>query len=337
MFWSFLRFKRWIAVSSGRAYNKKSLECGLSKDEWRDENSLLHRDDGPAAIMHTGDEKWFQHGKLHRDNGPAKISRRSLPGWYVEKWFQYGQVHRDDGPAVVMTDGTTKWYSHGHLHREDGPAIERASGVNEWWVRGRLHRDDGPAIESDHESQWYLKGRLHRVGGPAVSYSFKADEANRRYYYSPNIPHVRGINEWWNKGELHRVDGPALEREDGTQKWYLRGRLHRNNGPAVTHPNGSREWWQNDRLHREDGPAIEVALGHCLLYKKSDNSAQRYFQQKIIQSSVEVAMEELQQHHQNYGRHEQQEWWVLGKKYTEQEFLDWQRKEAIFRKSRNQK
>lgn len=289
------------------ADNQKAPEHVPFRDVWYDENGLLHRDDGPAVIMHGAGEKWFRHGKLHRD----------------------------DGPAVVMEDGTKKYYKEGYLHREGGPAIERVSGVKEWWAHGRLHREDGPAVESDHESQWYLKGRLHRVDGPAVFCSFKVDNTERRYYYSPNLPDVRGINEWWYKSKLHCLDGPALEREDGTQKWYFHGRLHRNNGPAVTHPNGSREWWRNDRLHREDGPAIEVVLGHCLLYKKGGNSAQGSFQQKIIQSSVEIAIEELRPHHQKYEKREQQEWWVRGKKYSEQEFSDWQRKEAIFRKSRN--
>lgn len=44
--------------------------------EWRDEDNLLHRIDGPAFINRYGDEQWEYHGKMHRIDGPAVIWRR---------------------------------------------------------------------------------------------------------------------------------------------------------------------------------------------------------------------------------------------------------------------
>jgi len=33
--------------------------------EYRDENGLLHRDDGPAKIYMSGDEEWFIKGRKY--------------------------------------------------------------------------------------------------------------------------------------------------------------------------------------------------------------------------------------------------------------------------------
>ncbi len=54
--------------------------------EYHDENSELHRVDGPA-IEHVDRTKyWFQNGKRHRENGPAiEYPNGDKSWWYHSK------------------------------------------------------------------------------------------------------------------------------------------------------------------------------------------------------------------------------------------------------------
>jgi hypothetical protein len=74
-------------------------------EEYKDENGLYHREDGPA--------------------------REDANGYKV--WYWHGQFHRQDGPAIEYINGNKVWYWHGHYHREDGPAIEYADGTKYWF------------------------------------------------------------------------------------------------------------------------------------------------------------------------------------------------------------
>jgi hypothetical protein len=77
--------------------------------------TVLHREDGPAAVYANGDKEWHLNGERHRE----------------------------DGPAVEDTDGYKEWYIHGKLHREDGPAIEHSNGYKDWYIHGKRVREDG--------------------------------------------------------------------------------------------------------------------------------------------------------------------------------------------------
>lgn len=51
---------------------------------WRDEDGLLHREDGPAIIMQNGTKYWYCRGYLHREDGPAIINVfGEPPQWYL--------------------------------------------------------------------------------------------------------------------------------------------------------------------------------------------------------------------------------------------------------------
>jgi hypothetical protein len=52
--------------------------------EWRDDEGLLHRDDGPARVYPGGREEWFRHGRLHREDGPAVVHANGSVKYYVD-------------------------------------------------------------------------------------------------------------------------------------------------------------------------------------------------------------------------------------------------------------
>ena len=58
--------------------------------EYRNEQGLFHREDGPAIEYTDGAKEWQQYGKLHRLDGPAidydiKIRMCYIYGVYIKK------------------------------------------------------------------------------------------------------------------------------------------------------------------------------------------------------------------------------------------------------------
>jgi hypothetical protein len=57
--------------------------------------TILHREDGPAAVYSNGDKAWYIHGKRHREDGPAQIFSDGKLKWWLngilftkERWFE---------------------------------------------------------------------------------------------------------------------------------------------------------------------------------------------------------------------------------------------------------
>lgn len=129
-------------------------------------NGLVHREDGPAAIVHDANGNairtaYYQNGRLHRDpkDGPACVVARCDKNENLTVW-EYasdGKLHREDGPAVILSipeSGQTTmelYYRDNVLHRDDGPAItfydcEGVKTGEHWYSNGVLHRDADPAM-----------------------------------------------------------------------------------------------------------------------------------------------------------------------------------------------
>ena len=47
----------------------------------------IHREDGPAIILHTGTEIWCFDGEYHRLDGPAYIWVNSTPEWWFNGYY----------------------------------------------------------------------------------------------------------------------------------------------------------------------------------------------------------------------------------------------------------
>jgi hypothetical protein len=70
-------------------------------------DGLLHREDGPAVEMNSGEWEWLFHGIWHRVGGPAIKSGLAF------YWYDRGKIHRANGPAVEWHDGRSNWYYRG--------------------------------------------------------------------------------------------------------------------------------------------------------------------------------------------------------------------------------
>ena len=104
----------------------------LSEKEWLSfDDSLLHREDGPACEFAGGRKVWYQNGEYHRENGPAYEWADG-----TKEWYQNGKRHRVDGPAREWVDGSKEWFQNGERHRVHGPACEWADGKKEYWLNG---------------------------------------------------------------------------------------------------------------------------------------------------------------------------------------------------------
>ena len=75
--------------------------------------------------------EWYFNNKLHRENGPAVELTSGDKYWYIN-----GKQHRENGPAIEYKDGSKVWYKNGKCHREDGPAVELINGIAYWWLNG---------------------------------------------------------------------------------------------------------------------------------------------------------------------------------------------------------
>ena len=86
------------------------------------EQTIYHREDGPAIEYADGDKSWYINGKLHREDGPAIENASGTKLWYIN-----GKLHREDGPAVILFNGKKEYY----FNDEDYPEIE----TDEDWIK----------------------------------------------------------------------------------------------------------------------------------------------------------------------------------------------------------
>jgi hypothetical protein len=82
-----------------------------------------------CEINEYGTTRWYnKQGQLHRLDGPAVILDSGQKEWYVNDLR-----HREDGPAIEYPEGSKEWWLNGKRHRLDGPAVEWSDG---WFING---------------------------------------------------------------------------------------------------------------------------------------------------------------------------------------------------------
>lgn len=69
---------------------------------------------------------------FHREDGPAV---EYIDG--TNLYYKFGKLHREDGPAIEHPDGTKEYYIAGIRHRLDGHAIEYSDGTGVYILRGK--------------------------------------------------------------------------------------------------------------------------------------------------------------------------------------------------------
>jgi hypothetical protein len=72
------------------------------------EQTILHREDGPAVEHTSGTKEWYVNGKRHRLDGPAYSYANGSKAWYVND-----KLHRLDGPAIKYFNGNKAWFVNG--------------------------------------------------------------------------------------------------------------------------------------------------------------------------------------------------------------------------------
>ena len=75
--------------------------------EYRNEEGLLHREDGPALIKEDREE-WYLNGVIGRTDGPSVVYYNG-----DQRWYYNNILHRAGGPAIILADGTEEWYNNG--------------------------------------------------------------------------------------------------------------------------------------------------------------------------------------------------------------------------------
>lgn len=53
------------------------------RTEWRNEEDLIHKEDGPAVEWKSGEKEWYINGQIHREDGPARMGRHGYNRWYL--------------------------------------------------------------------------------------------------------------------------------------------------------------------------------------------------------------------------------------------------------------
>jgi len=222
-------------------FGKKPVRESLVEEPYVD-----YEEHEPEIDM-FGNKRWYNENntRLHREDGPAVEFANGDKAWYINN-----KLHREDGPAIEFADGTNFWFINNRFHREDGPALEYKNGDKEWYLNGERQPDyfgKKPVRESldeepyyvdyeEHEPEidlfgnkyWYINGELHREDGPAIEF-------------------INSTKEWWINDKRHREDGPAVIRANGDKLWFINHKLHREDGPAIEWAHGYRAWYLNDK------------------------------------------------------------------------------------------
>jgi hypothetical protein len=82
------------------------------------------------SAMYDQSQIWFKKGKIHREEGPAIILHDGSCFW-----FKNGLEHREGAPAIELKSyRSNRWCKNGKTHREDGPAEESWTDSNGWDV-----------------------------------------------------------------------------------------------------------------------------------------------------------------------------------------------------------
>jgi hypothetical protein len=117
-------------------------------------NDRLHREDGPALIMTTGEEGWFLFGLLHRIDGPAMYTKDMKHIVY----YVHGRCHRVDGPALIPFEGKCLLLKDDTISYLSGVYGNFDTGSEYYYQHNNLHRSDGPAVITPTKERFFING-----------------------------------------------------------------------------------------------------------------------------------------------------------------------------------
>jgi hypothetical protein len=118
-----------------------TVEITDGKEIWKNQQGLLHREDGPAVVYSDGTREWYRNDQLHREDGPAVVFPDGRKYWY-----RNDRRHREDGPAIIYPNGR-KWYLHGEQLSEEEFLRRTAGTKDNTDYSGRVVEIDGIQYE----------------------------------------------------------------------------------------------------------------------------------------------------------------------------------------------
>lgn len=84
----------------------------------------LHSFEDEPAVVTEYCSIWYYNGLIHRENNPAIVYHTG-----AVVWFHHGKISRIDGPAMISHDGKKKWYLNDEIHGLN------SKFTNESWAR----------------------------------------------------------------------------------------------------------------------------------------------------------------------------------------------------------
>lgn len=99
-------------------YTKENGREELTREQWHSHFYSLtyHREDGPAVIRDTGDERWYLDGIPHRIDGPAVVYfKENIYDWKIEgkslTKFEFDILIQEvkNTPLVLRLTDPRKW------------------------------------------------------------------------------------------------------------------------------------------------------------------------------------------------------------------------------------
>lgn len=134
---------------------------------FRNEEGLLHRNNGNPSYLTNDIVMWHKNGKLHRDlDRPSKIMKR-----YKTRTMENESLTLQERLNVIMgifSPGTPEkeYHKNGLLHREnDLPAVIFSDPKKHlhWFYKGKLHRDNNkPSVINGNFLHYHKNGILYK-------------------------------------------------------------------------------------------------------------------------------------------------------------------------------
>jgi hypothetical protein len=92
---------------------------------FKENTTILHRENGPAVEWANGDKEYHTNGDLNRLDGPAIEHRTGKKQWWVN-----GKRHNENGPAITFTDGTVEYWLNGKYYYLKSDWEEELNNIN---------------------------------------------------------------------------------------------------------------------------------------------------------------------------------------------------------------
>jgi hypothetical protein len=168
---------------------------------------------------------------------------------WLKTWWYYDSLSQVDEDEIELThslieNGKSSQTQSGTSSQQPEPNI--AVEIRRDYSNGtscvlnnklQYHCTTGPALTERNRCEYWLNGKLHNENGPAIVYK-------------------NGRIEYWKDGKRHNENGPAVViPEQGITEYWLNGEKHNENGPALITPSAEM-YYKNGKLHNGNGPAF---------------------------------------------------------------------------------